>query len=190
MKTTKRILSIILCLAMVIGSGLLELFLPGTVKKTVPEKNEVLILQRLQSKVDPETCEASLRSGILKERKTRKLHNFVTVLLLVIGSILFLIYALNGNNFHQREITESLVQAMYLLIPCMAVPFGYGLFTSYYAKATNNTCILRIYSDGRLVVYDYERDDKIETTVNEFLGYGNGMAMPEPTPQDLGFRKF
>ena len=59
-----------------------------------------------------------------------------------------------------------------------------------YAKATNNTCILRIYSDGRLVVYDYERDDKIETTVNEFLGYGNGMAMPEPTPQDLGFRKF
>lgn len=59
-----------------------------------------------------------------------------------------------------------------------------------YAKATNNTCILRIYPDGKLVVYDYERDDKIETTVNEFLGYGNGMAMPEPTPQDLGFRRF
>ena len=58
-----------------------------------------------------------------------------------------------------------------------------------YAKITNNTCILRVYHDGRLVVYDYERDDKIETTVNEFLGYGNGMAMPEPTPQDLGFRK-
>jgi hypothetical protein len=132
----KIAMPVYLCLAMVVGSGLLELFLPGTVKKTVPEKNELLILQRLQSKVDPETCEASLRSGILKERKTRKLHNFVTVLLLLIGSILFLIYALNGNNFHQREITESLVQAMYLLIPCMAVPFGYGVFAAYYSRAS------------------------------------------------------
>lgn len=59
-----------------------------------------------------------------------------------------------------------------------------------YAKATNNTCILRVYPDGRLTVYDYDRDDTIETTVNEFLGYGGEMASPfEPTPQDLGFRR-
>lgn len=60
-----------------------------------------------------------------------------------------------------------------------------------YAKATNNTCILRVYSNGRLVVYDLDRNDTIETTVNEFLGYGNmgSIEMPEPTPQDLGFRR-
>lgn len=60
-----------------------------------------------------------------------------------------------------------------------------------YAKATNNTCILRIYPNGRLVVYDLDRNDTIETTVNEFLGYGNmgSIEMPEPTPQDLGFRR-
>lgn len=59
-----------------------------------------------------------------------------------------------------------------------------------YAKKTNNTCVLRIYPDGRLTVYDYERSDTIETTVNEFLGYGADIGAPtEPTPQELGFRR-
>ena len=58
-----------------------------------------------------------------------------------------------------------------------------------YAKQTNNTCILRVYPDGKLTVYDYERNDTIETTVNEFLGYSEGFSMPEPTPQDMGFRR-
>lgn len=61
-----------------------------------------------------------------------------------------------------------------------------------YARATNNTCVLRVYPDGRLTVYDYEREDTIETSVNEFLGYGDvlgDIAAPEPTPQDLGFRR-
>lgn len=61
-----------------------------------------------------------------------------------------------------------------------------------YAEATNNTCILRVYPDGRLTVYDGERDDTIETTVNEFLGYGDmgGTPVPDITPQDMGFRRF
>ena len=58
-----------------------------------------------------------------------------------------------------------------------------------YAKQTNNTCILRVYPDGKLTVYDYERNDTIETTVNEFLGYSEGFSVPEPTPQDMGFRR-
>lgn len=60
-----------------------------------------------------------------------------------------------------------------------------------YAKATNNTCILRAYGNGRLVIYDLERDDTIETTVNEFLGYGEAdvAPMPDITPQDFGYRR-
>lgn len=59
-----------------------------------------------------------------------------------------------------------------------------------YAKATDNTCVLRVYPDGRLVIYDYERGDNIETTVNEFLGYSGADARPAaPTPQDMGFRR-
>ena len=125
-----------LCLALVIGSSLMELFFPGIAKKVLPEKNEILILQKLQSKVALESTDDKLRSNIQKEQKSRKYHKIVTIILLIIGSVVFLCYALNGNNFHQREITDSLVQAMYLLIPCMIVPFGYAVFAAYHSRAS------------------------------------------------------
>lgn len=125
-----------LCLALVIGSIILEIILPGTVKKVVPEKNDALILQRLQRKIDLPSCDASLIAKVLKEQQARLCHKVVTIALLVIGSVIFLVYALNGDNFHQRNITDSLIQAMYLLIPCMAVPFGYAVFAAYHSRAS------------------------------------------------------
>ena len=126
-----------LCLLLIVGSSLLELFFPGTVrKKVIPEKNELLILQRLHNKVDPENCGEDLRRDILKEQRSRKLHKTVTLAILAVGSVIFLCYGLNGNNFHQREITDSLIQAMYLLIPCMAVPFGYAVFAAYHSRSS------------------------------------------------------
>lgn len=56
-----------------------------------------------------------------------------------------------------------------------------------YAKETNNTCVLRVYADGRLEVYDLERDDVIDTTVDEFLGYDEAFEKPT-SPQEMGFR--
>ena len=132
----KIAIPVYICLVLVIGSFLLELFFPGTVKKVIPEKNDALILERLQGKVDLETCEEKLRNNVLKEQKARKCHKIVTAILLVVGSVIFLCYGLNGSNFHQREITDSLIQAMYLLIPCMAVPFGYGVFAAYHSRAS------------------------------------------------------
>lgn len=125
-----------LCLAMIIGSFLLELFFPGTVKKAAPEKNDLLILQRLHSKVALESCDENLRSPVLREQKLRRCHRIVTIALLSAGSGIFLCYALNGSNFHQREITDSLIRAMYLLIPCVAVPFGYAVFAAYHSRAS------------------------------------------------------
>lgn len=57
-----------------------------------------------------------------------------------------------------------------------------------YAKLTKQECILRTYPDGRLKIVDLMQNTEIDTTVNEFLGYSEDI--PEPTPQDLGFRKF
>lgn len=58
-----------------------------------------------------------------------------------------------------------------------------------YASKTNNTCILRIYGNGKLVIYDLERNEEIETTVNEFLSYGDLDEPEMATPQDMGFRR-
>lgn len=55
-----------------------------------------------------------------------------------------------------------------------------------YAKATGSECMLHIFANGRLIICDFAKGDRIETTVNEFLGYGN--EEPEPTPQQQGFR--
>ena len=57
-----------------------------------------------------------------------------------------------------------------------------------YAKLTKQEYILRTYPDGRLKIVDLMQNTEIDTTVNEFLGYSEDI--PEPTPQDLGFRKF
>ncbi|MBQ3123943.1 MAG: ATP phosphoribosyltransferase regulatory subunit [Clostridia bacterium] len=61
-----------------------------------------------------------------------------------------------------------------------------------YAKKTNNTCILRVYADKKLTIYDLERGEAIETDTDTFMGYDD-MFTPEPeelTPQDMGFRQF
>lgn len=56
-----------------------------------------------------------------------------------------------------------------------------------YAEKTNNTCILRIYSDGRLTVYDKERNTEIETTLSEFMGTDDAPEVPA-APWEQGFR--
>ncbi len=61
-----------------------------------------------------------------------------------------------------------------------------------YAKKTNNTCILRVYADKKLTIYDLERGEAIETDTDAFMGYDDLLdTVPmEETPQDLGFRQF
>lgn len=59
-----------------------------------------------------------------------------------------------------------------------------------YAAKTNNTCILRVYPDREMDIYDLERDEIIKTNVDEFLGYGPQVDdIKEETPQDMGFRR-
>lgn len=125
-----------LCLAMVIIGFLLDLFLPGETSKNAVEKNYTLILQRLHDKTDLSLCDEGTRASVIREQKLRKCHKIVTIILLVIGSIVFMCYALNGNNFHPREINDSIIQAVILLVPCMAIPFAYAVFSAYYCRAS------------------------------------------------------
>ncbi len=40
-----------------------------------------------------------------------------------------------------------------------------------YALETDNSCMLRVFADGRLMIKDFAKNEITETTVNEFLGY-------------------
>lgn len=123
---------IYICLGLIIVGFVWEFLSPSQSKKSAPAKAYNLILERLINKRDMSKCDESLILAINKERKKRKLHTLVRTILLCTFSILFLCYGLNGNHFHQSEINTSMIKAMLMLIPCMAVPFGYALFTVYH----------------------------------------------------------
>ena len=122
-----------ICLGLIGGGFLLHLCLPAEEKKAFAPQLPMQ-LSRLQAKLDVNRiADAALRSEILSLRRKRKLHTCITYGLLGLCSILFLSYGLNPANFHIDDITPSMGAAMLLFIPCLAVPFGYGLFTTLYS---------------------------------------------------------
>ena len=90
--------------------------------------------KRMQRRVDLSLCPAELAEKVKKERAARLTHRLVTLGLLAIGAAVFLVYALDFDHFHQSEITGSMIAAMGVLLPCMGVPFAYGVFAAYYSR--------------------------------------------------------
>lgn len=129
---SKIAIPVYLCLALVIGSFLLHIVLPPEKKKLVPEKNLPLILDRLHSKTDLAQCDPSLAAAIADQKKQRKLHIIISAALMAVCSVVFLIYACNGN--HWDEVTASMVQAMKWFVPCLLIPFAYIVFTAYFCR--------------------------------------------------------
>lgn len=125
-----------LCLAMVILGFVLDIFLPCGKEKNAVEKNDLLILQRLHEKTDLSLCDEALQASVAREQAGRKRSKIITLVLLAVGSIVFLCYALNGSNYHQQQITDSLIRAMLILAPCMLIPFAYAVFSAYSNRAS------------------------------------------------------
>ena len=129
---SKIAIPVYLCLLLTIGSFIWELLQPSKVQALKNKKSYTFIWERLCEKKDFSQCDDTLLASISKERSVRKLHVLIRSVLIGISSIAFLSYALNGNNFHQSEINASMIRAMWILISCMLVPFGYAVFTTYY----------------------------------------------------------
>ena len=126
-------LPVLLSIALVLISLVADLLLPAPVDKPKFPRQYTQILLRLQNKTDLSKCPEDLSSQILVQRKLRKNLNRICLFLTAVCSGLFLIYGLNSNNFHQSEINASMVSAMARLIPAMAVPFAFGIFSAYKA---------------------------------------------------------
>lgn len=127
-------LPVYLCLALIVGGFILHIVLPPEKKKLVADKNQHLILERLYAKTDLSRCDAATRDAIDSQKKMRKVHSVISIVLLAIASIIFLTYACNGNNWHNSQINGSMAKAAILLFACLAIPFCYGVFTSYYHR--------------------------------------------------------
>lgn len=118
-------LPVYLCLAMIAGGFILEFLLPGNEQKSKPQKQYALILRQLHADLPNNDL------AIHAEQKKRRILRCITAGLLVVGGCVFLIYALDTAHYSQTDINGSMVKAILLLLPCMAVPFGFGVFTAY-----------------------------------------------------------
>ena len=130
-----------ICLVLVIGGFILDGFFPAPKAKDIPAKQYEAMLAKLY-----QTASAEQKSS--RAKRNRRLHSCISLGLLALGSGIFLSYALNGNNFDTKLVTESMIKAMYVLLPCMAVPFVYSVFTAYYAKASIKKEIEALKADG------------------------------------------
>lgn len=109
---------------------LVELLIPRPEETQVPGRHLPMLLKRAQERTDLSRCDAELREEVLALRSARKLYNHIGMTILALSAILFLTYGLNPHNFHPSHIDQSMIRAMYWLVPCTVVPFGYGIFTS------------------------------------------------------------
>lgn len=119
------------CLLLILGGFILDIFFPAPKAKNAVQKQYDVILAKLHEKADPGNDPA-----IGKEQRIRRIHKFITAGLFLAGSVIFLLYGTNADNFDSADITGSMIRAMYWLLPCMAVPFFYAVFTAFYCKAS------------------------------------------------------
>lgn len=124
-------LPVYLCLALIAGGWILDLFLSGEEKKPA-DKQYRMILAKMQEKLDLALCEPATQYAIQTLRKRRQLLKTVGIILLSVCTGIFLAYSLNPANydFSPTGITPSVIGAMFLFVPCVTIPFVYGIVAS------------------------------------------------------------
>lgn len=113
-----------LCLVMVAAGFVLKLIFPAPAEKIIPAKQLSVMLNRLSARADLENCENQLKAAVSAERQRRKTQRMVCAAVLAASALVFLIYALDGSHFHSSEINSSMIRAMWVLLPCLAVAFA------------------------------------------------------------------
>lgn len=108
--------------------AVLGLFLPGNApakkgRRSVPAG---LILGKDLSELDAETLFA-----VAKEQKGRKDRSLILLGLAVLGSLLFLWFAMSPGNREGYDINGYVIRCMWIMLPCLAVPFAFGIYTSF-----------------------------------------------------------
>lgn len=123
-------------LALTLGGFILSFALPAEKAKKKAEKDYPAILRRLWEKRDISFCGPTLLKDIYAQQKSRKLHTYISAALLLVGSLAFLIYAVNPNNFPSEDITGSMARASLRMLASLAIPFGYAVFTAYFTRSS------------------------------------------------------
>lgn len=120
---------IYICLILTIIGVILDFVFKKIEEKNKPVKSYNYILDIFYKKRELVNCDSCLINDINIQKNKRKKLIIFRILVLILCSIVFLVYSLNPNNFHQSKINESMIKAMYVLLPCLLVAFACTLYS-------------------------------------------------------------
>lgn len=104
-----------------------KLISPADTEHHKAPKAYAVILSRLHS--TREKNEAAV-STVLAEQQRRKALSLTRLILVAVGLLIFFGYAVQPANYTD-DINTSVIRAMWVAIPCFAVPFAFAIFTAY-----------------------------------------------------------
>lgn len=115
--------------------SLVSLLLPAEKIKAKPQKNVVLMLQKLHERNDLTQCgDQRLVQQIYREQKGRCRRKYITLALLAVGFVAVMVYSTGMSRIFSPEAHQSTQKIMtfaLVMLGCFCVPFGYGIFTAY-----------------------------------------------------------
>ena len=79
---------------------------------------------------DLSDCDSETLSAVKKETLGRKNRAVLLLGISLLGGAIFLIYALLFAGGGEPDIDGYVIRCMTVLLPCLAVPFGVGIYTS------------------------------------------------------------
>lgn len=123
-----------ICIGLVAAGFALSPLLPAA-PDSKPDRDAVT-LRRLQEKVNLSACPEELCREVSRLRRRRSLHHHITLSLLAVGTAVFLWYALDVNRFPLQDATGAMINAMWVLLPCVGVPFLYAVLTAYLCRGS------------------------------------------------------
>ena len=109
-----------LCLTLVMGGAALDALSPADREKSRAKRDPAAILQRLYQKADISNCEEDL---FLQISTTFRKCTYIRWAYLAVPALLaaiFLGYAVNPGHYSSEDVTGSVIQAMSILLPCVA----------------------------------------------------------------------
>ena len=129
---------IYITLALIAGSFLLDFILPADKKRAPMQKQYPLLLRKAYERVDMELCNSELLENIQKERNKRRFVLRLSLVIWVIGAAVLLPYACNGKNYSEELhlATDSIVAAIWWLLPCSLIPTGFSIFSAYFSRTS------------------------------------------------------
>lgn len=110
-----------ICLGLSAVSLVSGLIFPDLSEKHKPEISYKSRLELLLSKKDLTALKGEQAKALEKERKKRKAITAFKWAVTAVASVAFLVYALNGSNFDSSDINTSVINAMWVLLPCLCV---------------------------------------------------------------------